>query len=175
MTSDEMPESLTLDEAYRAAFYLVRDYFRRGARDDGELVLLLQYMWTDPARWDDWQAAVREALSDDGIANPDHRAAGGIDQRGLPKRAVGAVLRRSGHDMSVSEPEDRWAMVAMRFYGPGAILSSLIWFGFAIGAGVTGHPVLAGLFALVGLLVVVAGLRLQRRFWRRMRTKYPGE
>ena len=46
--------------------------------------------------------------------------------------------------MTVSDPDDRWAMAAMKFYGPGAMLSSLIWFGFAIGAGVTGHPVLAG-------------------------------
>ena len=77
--------------------------------------------------------------------------------------------------MTVTDPDDRWAMAAAKFYGPGAILSSLIWFGFAIGAGVTGHALLAGAFALVGVLVVVAALRSQRRFWRRMRTKYPGE
>ena len=36
------------------------------------LILYAQYMWTDPARWDDWQTAVRRALGDAGIANPDH-------------------------------------------------------------------------------------------------------
>jgi len=29
-------------------------------------------VWTDPARWQDWQRAVGRALSDGGLADPDH-------------------------------------------------------------------------------------------------------
>jgi hypothetical protein len=70
--SKELPATLTLDEAYRSAFYLVLDYFRRGHEDPKDVVLLLQSMWTDPARWHDWQAAIRRALEDGGVADPDH-------------------------------------------------------------------------------------------------------
>jgi hypothetical protein len=69
----ELPEALTLDEAFRAAFYMILQYvgLERMPPPDA-LVLLMQYMWTDPARWDDWQQAVRRALDDGGLANPDH-------------------------------------------------------------------------------------------------------
>lgn len=70
---DQLPDSLTLDEAYRAAFYLVLAYVRRGELPGSDTELLVQYLWTDPARWQDWKAAVRRALEDiDGNANPDH-------------------------------------------------------------------------------------------------------
>ena len=68
-----MPSTLTLDEAYRAAFYLVRAYASRGCDPSGDIPLLLQYMWSDPARWDDWTSAVQRALDDGGAANPDSR------------------------------------------------------------------------------------------------------
>lgn len=71
-SSDSIPDILTLDEAYRAAFYLVLKYIAlQGDPDDG-LILLRQYMWTDPARWSDWKSAVAMAISDDGRSNPDH-------------------------------------------------------------------------------------------------------
>ncbi len=38
--ADELPDSLTLDEAFRAAFYMVG-------------LLLLKYLHSDLARWDD--------------------------------------------------------------------------------------------------------------------------
>lgn len=66
----DLPESLSLEEAYRT-FYLVRDYLRLDPDPSADLSLLLLYMWTDPARWDDWCAAVRTALTDGGAANPD--------------------------------------------------------------------------------------------------------
>jgi hypothetical protein len=69
MTEDQLPAALTPDDAYRAAFYMIRDYQRRGDAD-GQVLLLLQYLWTDPARWEDWKTAVREAMEDDGLANP---------------------------------------------------------------------------------------------------------
>lgn len=68
----ELPEFIDLDGAFRAAFYLVRQYVERESAPDEGLVLLLQYLWTDPARWSDWQSAVVQALADDGVANPNH-------------------------------------------------------------------------------------------------------
>jgi hypothetical protein len=68
----ELPESIDLDEAFRAAFYMVLQYVERENAPDRGLVLLLQYLWTDPARWTDWKSAVVRALADGGIANPDH-------------------------------------------------------------------------------------------------------
>jgi hypothetical protein len=70
--TEDLPATLTLDEAYRAAFYLVRDYVALESHPDEGLALLLQYLWTDPARWGDWTTAVRAALADDGLADPDH-------------------------------------------------------------------------------------------------------
>lgn len=78
-----------------------------------------------------------------------------------------------GYTETVTDPRDRWAMAAAPVYTWGATLSSLVWFGFAAAAAAAGHPVLAMLFGVVGVLVVVAGLSLRRRFWRRMRAKYP--
>lgn len=56
MSEPEIPERLTVDEAYRAAFYMVLQYAELEAAPDEGLLLLTQYLWTDPARWDDWQA-----------------------------------------------------------------------------------------------------------------------
>jgi hypothetical protein len=56
----------------------------------------------------------------------------------------------------------------MPVYGTGALLSSLIWFGFAAAAALKGKFVFAVLFTLVGLLVIAATLRLRRQFRRRM-------
>lgn len=70
--STDFPAQLTLDEAFRAAFYLVLAYYRRGEGKGGDVELLVDYLWSDPARWDDWREAVRRALDDDGVANPDH-------------------------------------------------------------------------------------------------------
>lgn len=64
-----MPESLTVDEAYRAAFYMMLGYQQRGDIT-GEYALLVQYLWTDPARWEDWKDAVSRAMRDGGLANP---------------------------------------------------------------------------------------------------------
>jgi hypothetical protein len=69
---EPLPETLTIDEAFRAAFYMVLQYLEIEKDPSSELVFLAQYLWTDPARWNDWQRAVRRALHDDGLANPDH-------------------------------------------------------------------------------------------------------
>jgi hypothetical protein len=72
VTQPELPQTLTLDEGFRAAFYMILRYQELESAPSEALVLLTQYMWTDPARWDDWQQAARRALGDGGEANPDH-------------------------------------------------------------------------------------------------------
>lgn len=74
MNDAELPDSLSLDEAFRAAFYIAVSYRERDdvPRRDSDVDLLIQYLWTDPARWGDWKIAVRRALADGGLANADH-------------------------------------------------------------------------------------------------------
>ena len=57
-----LPETLTLDEAYRAAFFLTDLNVGIESSPDEGLVLFRQYLQSDPARWEDWKRAVREAL-----------------------------------------------------------------------------------------------------------------
>ncbi|TKA01983.1 hypothetical protein [Actinacidiphila oryziradicis] len=69
-TDEQLPENLTLDEAYRAAYYMVEQYVALEKQPDVGLVLLVQYMESDPARWIDWIASVRRGLSDASTINP---------------------------------------------------------------------------------------------------------
>jgi hypothetical protein len=69
-SGDQLPESLTLEQAYRAAFYMVEQYIDLEKNPDVGLVLLLQYMESDPARWVDWVAAVKKGLRDSGVIDP---------------------------------------------------------------------------------------------------------
>jgi hypothetical protein len=64
------PQSLTLDEAYRAAFFLADLYVRIESRPDHGLVLFHQYLQSDPARWEDWKQAVRKALRPEASHDP---------------------------------------------------------------------------------------------------------
>jgi hypothetical protein len=64
-----LPETLTLDEAYRAAFFLTDLYVGIESSPDEGLVIFHQYLQSDPARWEDWKRAVRQALRPE--ANPD--------------------------------------------------------------------------------------------------------
>ena len=57
-----LPETLTLDEAYRAAFFRTDLNVGIESSPDEGLVLFRQYLQSDPARWEDWKRAVREAL-----------------------------------------------------------------------------------------------------------------
>jgi hypothetical protein len=68
--AEGLPESLSLDEAFRAAYYLTEQYVSLEAEPDAGLVLFLQYLESDPARWDDWKQAVRVAVADGGVASP---------------------------------------------------------------------------------------------------------
>ncbi|MDX6295609.1 MAG: hypothetical protein QOH50_4684 [Kribbellaceae bacterium] len=61
-----MPRTLTLDEAFRAAFFMTDKYVSMESEPDTGLVLFHQYLQADPARWDDWKAAVRRAIEGGG-------------------------------------------------------------------------------------------------------------
>lgn len=65
MADPALPERLTLDEAFRAAYFMVDQYLERERNPDEGLVLLWAYMKTDPARWSDWIGSVGRALSDE--------------------------------------------------------------------------------------------------------------
>lgn len=68
--ADDLPDSLTLDEAFRAAFYMVELYASLEHNPSEPLNLLLQYLHSDPARWEDWLASVRRGLANGGAASP---------------------------------------------------------------------------------------------------------
>jgi hypothetical protein len=71
VTNDStLPETLTLDEAYRAAFFMTDMYLSMESSPDEGLVLFHQYLQSDPARWEDWQRAVRSALRPDASPDP---------------------------------------------------------------------------------------------------------
>lgn len=73
MTDAELPANLTINEAFRASYYMVL-----------QLLLFAHYLWSDPARGDDWASAVRRALADGGLADPDQ------DDLGTERRWPGA-------------------------------------------------------------------------------------
>ncbi len=66
---DEMP--LSLDDAYRAAFHFINQYYARERITPLMLMLSSMGPWnpeqpklretSDPATWDDWMASVRAA------------------------------------------------------------------------------------------------------------------
>jgi hypothetical protein len=49
---------------------MVEQYVALEAQPDTGLVLLLEYLASDPARWDDWEESVRRALADDTTVAP---------------------------------------------------------------------------------------------------------
>ncbi|WP_395639274.1 hypothetical protein [Pseudolysinimonas sp.] len=76
----KLPTTLSLDEAFRAAFYLVERYLAVEDQPSDDLVLFMQYMRSDPARLGDWMNSVRRALTDGGAANGYmHLEQGGIE------------------------------------------------------------------------------------------------
>lgn len=65
-----LPETLTLDQAYRAAFFFADRYVEVESNPDEGLVLFHQYLQSDPARWEDWKQSVREALRPEASPDP---------------------------------------------------------------------------------------------------------
>ncbi|KAA1424070.1 hypothetical protein [Nocardioides antri] len=70
MPGEPDPEVLTLDQAFRAAFVMADQYLELEREPDEGLILFRQYLQSDPARWDDWKAAVRRVLNDDAGTDP---------------------------------------------------------------------------------------------------------
>lgn len=64
--SERLPETLTLEEAFRAAYFMIQIYGDIEKWASADIRLLHDYMGSDPARWSDWKNAVRKAL-----ANPE--------------------------------------------------------------------------------------------------------
>lgn len=64
----DLPARLTLEEAFRAAFFMVESYVEREQNPDGGLILLEQYLQSDPARWSDWLGAVKRGLEHPTVA-----------------------------------------------------------------------------------------------------------
>jgi hypothetical protein len=73
-SSTKGSERLTAKDAYLAMYYFVQAYWNRGGRRDGSVTLLLSALGpsadpqnpeamqtNDPAFWDDWLSAVKEA------------------------------------------------------------------------------------------------------------------
>lgn len=71
MDKPDLPATLTINEAFRAAYYMVLQYLELEKDVNEEVLLFAQYLWSDPARLDDWEGAIRRALADGGLANPD--------------------------------------------------------------------------------------------------------
>lgn len=65
MSDGPVPETLTLEEAFRAAFFMTDQYIALERQPDEGLVLFHQYLRSDPARWHDWLAAVRRAVDEE--------------------------------------------------------------------------------------------------------------
>lgn len=61
---EQLPASLTLDQAFRAAFFITDEYLTLEAEPDLGLTLFHQYLRSDPARWNDWKVAVLRAMND---------------------------------------------------------------------------------------------------------------
>lgn len=64
----ELPDSLTLEQAFQAAYFMIEKYIVLEKTPVVELVLLEQYMMSDPARWSDWLDSVRRALAHPEVA-----------------------------------------------------------------------------------------------------------
>lgn len=65
-----VPETLTLEQAYRAAFFLANPYVGLESSPGESLVLFHQYLQSDSARWNDWMQAVREAMRPEAVPDP---------------------------------------------------------------------------------------------------------
>jgi len=70
VTEHDSEPLLTLDEAYRATFHFIHQYYKREPIDPFLLMLVAMTPWTpggnprqtdDPATWDDWIKSVQAA------------------------------------------------------------------------------------------------------------------
>jgi len=73
-----VPENVSVEDGYRAAYYLVEQYAALEPDPDGGLAHLLDYLRFHPARRADWEQAIRQALNP---ARADDPLADGAQQR----------------------------------------------------------------------------------------------
>jgi len=64
MTDADLPATLTVEEAFRAAYFMIEIYGDEEKWRSEDIVLLHQHMRSDPARSEDWKQAVQMALAD---------------------------------------------------------------------------------------------------------------
>jgi hypothetical protein len=64
VTDSDLPGTLTLEEAFRAAYFMIEIYGDVENWRSEDIALLREYMRSDPARADDWRLAVQKALAD---------------------------------------------------------------------------------------------------------------
>lgn len=69
LSEEPLPESLSVDQAYRAMVYFLQDYHHRGPTEEvGDMIsgmsLLPDGAPADPAAWQDWLAAVERSATD---------------------------------------------------------------------------------------------------------------
>jgi hypothetical protein len=78
MTASEPEPLLTLDQAYRATFHFIHQYYRREPIEPFVLMLhsMMSGNWkggpretNDPATWDDWVLSVQAALASEELPN----------------------------------------------------------------------------------------------------------
>jgi Clp amino terminal domain, pathogenicity island component len=132
----DLPESLTLDEAFRSAFYLVLQYLDLEQKPREDISLLVEYLRTDRARWHDWQSAVRRAVIDGGPASSDHE---GIQRDRPPwpdaakkgyepqriREAVHRLSAQSQRVLTVRAPEEA-GLAGHSFIDTGHLLLALV-------------------------------------------------
>jgi hypothetical protein len=76
LMTDEQEPFLTLEEACRAAYYFVLQYYGRERITPFMLMLTSMKLegkqeTNDPAHWHDWLASVEKALADPDLPDPD--------------------------------------------------------------------------------------------------------
>ena len=64
----DLPASLTLEEAFRAAYFMIEKYTSLEVNPAPDFLLMKQYMLSDPARWSDWLDSVNRALDNPNTA-----------------------------------------------------------------------------------------------------------
>ena len=65
---NELPETLTLEQAFSAAFFMIEIYGDVENWRSEDIGHLHKYMQSDPARWSDWKNAVSRALAEPNAA-----------------------------------------------------------------------------------------------------------
>ena len=75
---DALPERISLDTAYRAAYYLVEQYAALEVEPGEGLTEFIDYLRANPARWDDWRQAVLHVMTN---ARTDDPLAENLDRR----------------------------------------------------------------------------------------------